>query len=229
MNGNDLLEEIQRRIMKAKGTKSVTDAVLAKYLGVTQPQLGNYRDRDLTPKQIVNLMEKFSKRSEGALVDGAVIPIIEFFKIAPCKTKTGKKWELFSELSEDGEVHHYLGGIKASLRDAHGIYVFHDSRGQAIYAGKAQRQSLWNEMNNAFNRDRKEVQNIKRISHPQSRVKFDEAKERSRQIAKAPVPLFEMAAYCSAYRVPNEMISKFEALIVRAFANDLLNVRMEKF
>jgi hypothetical protein len=33
----------------------------------------------------------------------------------------------------------------------------------------------------------------------------------------------------SAYEVATELIGKSEALIVRSFANDLLNVRMEKF
>jgi hypothetical protein len=33
----------------------------------------------------------------------------------------------------------------------------------------------------------------------------------------------------SAYEIADELIGKPEALIVRSFANDLLNVRMERF
>jgi len=36
-------------------------------------------------------------------------------------------------------------------------------------------------------------------------------------------------SYMSAYHVPDGLIGKFEALIVRSFANDLLNVKMENF
>jgi hypothetical protein len=43
------------------------------------------------------------------------------------------------------------------------------------------------------------------------------------------VPLHELAIYFSAYQVDDEMVDKLEALLVRSFANDLLNVRMEKF
>lgn len=82
-------------------------------------------------------------------------------------------------------------------------------------------------MNNAFNRNRGEVQHIKRVAHPQNRVHYKSPQEQERQIVKHSVPLYDIASYCSAYEVPDSMISKFEALIIRAFANDLLNVRME--
>ena len=39
--------------------------------------------------------------------------------------------------------------------------------------------------------------------------------------------LHAIAAYLSAYAVPIGLISKIEALLVRGFANDLLNTRME--
>ena len=41
--------------------------------------------------------------------------------------------------------------------------------------------------------------------------------------------LFDLAAYFSAYEVADGMIEELEALLVRAFANDLLNVKMETF
>ena len=229
MNGDDLLKEFERRITKAKGTKTVTDSVLAKALGVTQPQLTNYRGKTLTARQVVNLVEKYSKAAERQLVESTVVPIVEFLHIDLTESRRGARWEIFRSVDDRGSDRPYFVGLRKALEAKHGIYVFHDSRGRAIYAGKAQRLSLWTEMNNAFNRDRGEVQNIKRVSHPQNRVEYRTLQEQQRQIVKQPVPLHDVASYCSAYEVPDQMIGKFEALIVRAFANDLLNVRMEKF
>lgn len=227
-DGDDLLKEFERRVMKAKGTKSVTDSVLARTLGVTQPQLANYRGKELTPRQVVNLVEKHSKAMERRLVETTVVPIVEFLHIDLTESRRGARWEIFRSKDDQGNEHPYFAGLRQSLQEKHGIYVFHDSRGRAIYAGKAQRLSLWTEMNNAFNRDRGEVQNIKRVLHPLNRVEYRAPQEQHRQIVKHSVPLHDVASYCSAYEVPDQLIGKFEALIVRAFANDLLNVRMEK-
>jgi hypothetical protein len=83
-------------------------------------------------------------------------------------------------------------------------------------------------MNLAFNRDRGEVQSIKRVQHPSSRVPYKDAEDGKRKIKKQQIPLHEIASYMSAYEVADDLIGKLEALIVRTFANDLLNVRMEK-
>jgi len=215
--------------MSIKGTSSVTDSVLAQAIGVTQPQLANYRGKELTARQVVNLIEKYSKSREQELLDAAIIPIVEFLHIDPELSKREANWEIFRTRDDGGSEHPYLAGLRGALEEKHGIYVFYDSRGRAIYAGKAQKLNLWKEMNNAFNRDRGEVQNIKRVSHPQSKVKYKRSGEQLRQIEKQTVPLHDLASYCSAYEVPDLLIGKLEALIVRAFANDLLNVRMEKF
>lgn len=229
MNGDDLLNEFARRIMKERGTKTVADSIVAKYLGVTQPALANYRGKELTPKQVVNLVEKYAKASEKNLVEKTVVPIVEFFYIDAIESKRGAAWQIFWTVEDDGSEHPYYAGLKNQLDQSHGIYIFHDSRGRAIYAGKAQRQSLWTEMNKAFNRDRGEVQNIKRVNHPHRRIDFRRLDEKKRQIVKQDVALHHIASYFSAYAVPDALIGKFEALIVRAFANDLLNVRMENF
>ncbi len=109
------------------------------------------------------------------------------------------------------------------------IYLFYDSRGRSIYAGKTEEQSLWSEMTNAFNRRRGEVQKIKRVKHPVRNVQFRGAEEKRRLIVDRPVLLRDLAHYFSAYSVPEGLIGKLEALIVRAFANDLLNIKMENF
>lgn len=229
MNGDDLLQEISRRVMQRRGTKTISDSVLAKELGVTQPALQGYRGKDLTPKQVANLMEKAAKRAADDLAEQSIVPIVEFLPITAALTKQGKSWQIFSASDDDGQPHPFRASLRTALEGAHGIYVFQDSRGRALYAGKAHRLSLWQEMNNAFNRHRGEVQSIKRVSHPTTRTPFKNAEEMRRKIAKEEVPLHFLAQYVSAYSVPEALIGKLEALIVRAFANDLLNVRMENF
>lgn len=227
MNGTSLLNEIKRRIMQRRETKSVSDSVLANELGVSVAGLVLWRDKELTARQVVNIMEKFAKTTEARLIDATIKPVVEFLQIDYVESKQGARWEMFSSVDVEGKRHPYFAGLRERLEGSHGIYIFHDSRGRAIYAGKAQRLSLWAEMNNAFNRDRGEVQNIKRVSHPSKKVEYRGLEEKKRQIGKQSVALHEIASYASAYQVPDRLIGKFEALIVRAFANDLLNVRME--
>ncbi|MCR0980861.1 hypothetical protein [Roseomonas populi] len=207
----------------------MTDAALARELGVTQPALGNYRKGQLTPRQIFNLMESYARSKERRFIEDTIVPIVEFFYLDAVETRKGKSWQIFSCQDENDRPHPYYTGLKKRLDSSHGIYVFHDSRGRAIYAGKAQRLSLWTEMNNAFNRDRGEVQNIKRVNHPSNRVEFQGTEEKRRRIVREAVALHDIASYVSAYQVPDGLIGKLEALIVRSFANDLLNVRMENF
>jgi hypothetical protein len=229
MNGDELLAEIERRIKIKKGTKSVTDNVLARELGVTQPALQGYRGKELTPKQVANLLDKAAKKAAIDLADSSIVPVVEFLELDRCETRQGKSWQIFSTKTENGDQHPYWTGLRKELEATHGIYIFHDSRGRAIYAGKAHRLSLWTEVNNAFNRNRKEVQSIKRVSHPSTKTQFRSAAEIQRKIVREEVPLWDIACYLSAYSVPPTLIGKLEALIVRSFANDLLNVRMEAF
>lgn len=228
MKGSDLIDEFAKRVRNRYGKGADTDKVIASALGITVPGLANYRVGTLTPRQVVNLSQSFARAQRGSLVDDSVVPLAEFFPITEFRTSRGRSY-LFTVNDEVGREHPYLGGLRRRLEQAHGIYVFHDSRGRSIYAGKAHKLSLWIEMNNAFNRDRKEVQSIKRVAHPTSRVNYRGHDEKRRQIVKQPVPLHDIAAYFSAFEVPDLLIGKFEALIVRAFANDLLNVRMENF
>lgn len=180
-------------------------------------------ENEVTKRQVVNLMEKAWKAAEGHLIENAVVPIIEFFPINnPSQTSGKGDWHIFSP-----KANPHLSSLHKSLQNAHGIYIFHDSSGRAIYAGKAWRQRLWNEINVAFNKDRHDVQSIKRVQYPKNHIQWKVGQER--QIKKTPVILREIARYVTAYEVPLGLITKFEALIIRSFANDLLNVRMEKF
>ena len=228
MDGKLLIDEFARRIMEERGTGTIRDTVLANSIGLTLRQLKEYRSKELTAREVTNLAESYAKAMERQLVADTVVPIVEFLFLDVIETKRGAGWQIFGVRPEgEEEDHPYFAGLKQSLDSKHGIYIFHDSRGRAIYAGKAQRQSLWKEMNKAFNRDRGEVQNIKRVAHPTNRVEYRPHAQQGRKIVKESVALYNIASYCSAYEVPDQLIGKFEALIVRAFANDLLNVRME--
>jgi hypothetical protein len=229
LQGRDLIRELERRLAKERGVKSVTQKAICEHLGVTQQSLSLLRAETLTPKKVANLIARYSEARCRDLSKSVLNPIVEFLFIDPVETKYGSKWQIFWTKHDDDTEHPYFSGLRRRLEQKHGIYVFHDSRGRAIYAGKAQRLSLWEEMNNAFNRDRGEVQNIRRVNHPYKNVEYKGLEERKRQISKQSVALYDIASYASAYEVADPFIGKIEALIVRAFANDLLNVRMENF
>jgi len=135
---------------------------------------------------------------------------------------------LFSSKDPNDKDHPYRSGLKHELDHAKGVYIFFDSRGQAIYVGQA-KQNLWKEMNIAFNRKRESVQKIKRVKHPKRKVQYKTSYEKTRQIFESAVPLHEIAYYFSAYEVDDGMIDELESLLIRSFANDLLNVQMGRF
>jgi hypothetical protein len=97
-----------------------------------------------------------------------------------------------------------------------------------LYAGKAKSQSLWAEMNSALNRHRA-TQTIRRVRHPTRVQQFSPAHQHPRQPLELQLNLSELAYYFSAYEVAPGMIDDLEALLVRGFANDLLNAKMERF
>lgn len=215
MKGAALITSLKKKF------RVTTDAALAKHLGVSIPAIQLWKNRKaVTPRQVASLVHKCSFQSN------IIRPVVEFYPIQKHEPKQGGAWQLFGVVGPNGEDHPYRAGLKAELVEHHGVYVFFDSRGQVIYAGKARRQNLWKELNLAFNRDRGEVQSIYRVGHPTNRVAYQ---RKPRQIVSQPVALRELAAYVSAYQVPDAMINDLESMLVRSFANDLLNVRMEKF
>ncbi|MEQ1931463.1 MAG: hypothetical protein ABL957_13180 [Parvularculaceae bacterium] len=206
------------------------DAALASRLGVTGQSIRNWRERkNATERQICELVHKASRAGAHNLQASALRPIVEFFPIDAAESKQGRKLELFSIKTDDGSDHQYLAGLRAELGEHSGVYLFFDSRGRAIYAGKARSQKLWKEMNLAFNRNRGTVQSIRRVSHPERNQVYKTSKEKARQIVDRVVPLNELAEYFSAYEVADVMINDIETMLVRSFANDLLNKRMERF
>ena len=164
-----------------------------------------------------------------SLENGAIVrPIVEFLPLFSEESKGGAGYVLFHPTKDDGEPNVYLDGVRAALKKARGIYVFYDSRGRAIYAGKTVEQSLWHEMNSAYNRPRGESQQTWRVKHPMIRPHpYDP--DQHRVVGREDLLLHELAEYASAFEVLAPFISEMEALLVRGFANDLVNKKMEKF
>lgn len=221
MNGTDLLDELKRQL----GLTSNRD--LARKLGMSEVALGGWRRKksDLSPRQIANLVRSAIKAELKAQQHRTVRPIAEFFPLDAVQSRGGTRFELFAAGKHDNPL---KVGLREILKNARGIYIFYDSRGQAIYAGKAKRLSLWNEMKSAFNRPR-DTQTVFRVRHPTRRQQFVPAYEKPRQPRRMQLRLNELAAYFTAYEVETGMIDELEALLVRGFANDLLNERMERF
>jgi hypothetical protein len=219
MRGAELIDDLKKRF------RATSDRALSRHLGITAQAIRNWRKRKfVTARMISGVVRSAQKAGMSALAADAIRPVVEFYPIEPCESKQGAKYELF-----DAGNHPYRNGVRNELANNRGVYIFYDSRGRAIYAGKARQQNLWREMTIAFNRDRGEVQKIKRVRHPSRKVQYRTTEEKGRQPKGHMIPLYDLAAYFSAYAVQDGLINKMEAMLVRSFANDLLNKRMEKF
>lgn len=217
--------ELIAALSKALGTNSQGE--LAKIIGVTVGTLNNWKNRneDLSANQVASALAKSRSAAIRKSQTETILPIVEFYKIDRCEAPRSRKWEIF-----DGRksASLYAQGLKAALDDSYGIYIYYDSRGQALYVGKAREQTIWKEMNLAFNRTR-DVQKISLVRHPERSQTFKPGYEKLRQPKDIRLELFDLACYFSAYNVDDGMIDDLEALMVRGFANNLLNVRMERF
>lgn len=231
MKGTELLTALRKHFSELNDNESITDSSLARQLGQTQANLSQWKNQqtDLTPRQVVNLLKRYRAAVESELASRCITPIVEFFPVSAVDSKHRAKQEVFSV--KDGAVEHpYRSGLKKALCNAQGLYIFYDSRGRALYAGKTNKQPLWNEINGAFNRERgRELQSIKIVGHPERKQEYKRYDEKTRQITQVTMPLYELAAFFSAYEVHPLMISNLESLVIRSFANDLLNKKMEHF
>ena len=224
MKGEVIIAALKKKL------RATTYRDLAKRLDVSGQAIHNWRKRrSVTPRQIAGLINAAGRAGAINFQANAIRPLVEFFRIEKCISAHGARYEVFDVRDEGGGVHPYRRGLKDELSRHHGVYIFFDSRGQAIYTGKAKRQTLFQEIKGAFNRERGDVQKIRRVRHPARKQPYRTSDEKARQIAEYVVPLHELAAYFSAYHVADSMIDDLESLLVRSFANDLLNVRMERF
>jgi hypothetical protein len=221
MRATELLDALSKKL----GTTSQGE--LADVLGVSMQTVINWknRDEDLSPQQVASALSKSRKAAVRTAQLEMIRPIVEFYPISLCDSKFEAGFNLFDSSSSASL---YSRGLKDTLCQSFGIYIFYDSRGQALYVGKARDQSLWKEMNLAFNRPR-EVQMIALVKHPTRNQEFKPGYEKLRQPRGTQLELCDLAYYFSAYGVDDGMIEDLEALMVRGFANNLLNVKMETF
>lgn len=227
MNGRDLIDHVKRSI-SAEGSSPPTDRALAKHLGISVAGLANWRSREIvSAKQMASLLGCVAKAAKRCAQTEAIRPVVEFFQIQAAAVGTGDNWKIF-DVGNGNTSHPYLAGLKHEMETHRGVYVFYDSRGRALYVGKTKSQSLWKEINLAYNRDRDpRLQSILRVQHPERRQDFRTSDEMRRQIRPINVRLHELAQYVSAYQVADEMISDIESLLIRSFPNDLLNKKIE--
>lgn len=223
MQGTDLIEALKTALHKN------TNRELAPYLGITEARISQLyqQEKNLSARQIVSLIrhthEVAQREARENAFKTAIKPLVEFYPIDLKLSRGAANWELF-----DANGNTYSAGLKNALEAHHGIYVFFDSRGKSIYAGKAKRQTLWAEMKSALNRDRKNLQQMMSVSHPTRNQPFIPACDQRRRIVECNVYLADIATYFSAYSVADEFIDVAESLLIRCFPNNLLNKRMEQ-
>lgn len=186
MDAQELLDALRKKL----GTRYQGE--LAEALGVSLQTLTNWKnsDKKLSVEQIAGAIAKSRQAAVKTSQYETIRPVVEFYGIERYRSRDDRKWQLFQANTL------YAQGLKDKLLDAHGIYIFYDSRGHSIYVGKAREQSLWKEL---------------------------------RQPKDTQLELCDLAYFFSAYQVVDGMINDLEALMVRGFANDLLNVKMETF
>ncbi|AUA58284.1 Uncharacterised protein [Achromobacter spanius] len=203
-----------------------TNGRFSQELGISVGTVNNWLKYGLTGRKLADGLLKSRQRAVKSAHECAIMPVVEYFQLSAHRRSSNGVAELFPTRAPDSTK--ALLGLKSVLENSHGIYVFYDSRGRALYVGKAQRQSLWKEMNLAFNRDRDTTQRVYRVQHPE-RGDFKTSDEYARQVKLTRRHLSHLATYFSAYKVDDALINELEALLVRSFANDLLNVKMERF
>jgi len=154
IGGLDLVDRLRREL----GLK--TDWQLSDALGVTPGRISQLsRKNAVTSREIANMIGRTRKTARI----GAISPVVERYPIEKVPTKQRVGHELF-----DLGVHPYRIGLRNELKQHHGVYVFYDSSGCALYVGKAAKQKLWEEMKNAFNRAR-DTQKVFGVRHPARR------------------------------------------------------------
>lgn len=218
MNAKILLEKLKKKF----GLNS--DKELAEKSGITPNTISQWKTKPhgLNETMIANLICKAVDRGGDIALQNGIMPIVEFYPIE--HTQNRVKWEVLPTDKTDNPYEHQMRTI---LKESEGIYLFYNSAGKVLYAGKTVSQNIWKEMNDAFNRKRK-AQTAFFVNHT-GRGDFIPAHEKQKKLVEKKVYLHDIAYYFSAYKVHPALISNLEAFLIRAFPNDLSNKRMEPF
>ena len=202
---------------------------LAKLLSATEKKIAGWNakiaiwpkdQKPLSHTEILNLVkdsvDAAVKRQREEIFKTLIDPITEYFPIDKGKPIGSKKnhYEIQLGGQEDERP-----DLRDRLERSKGIYIFYDSSARAIYVGQTKSNTLWKEIQLAFNRDPAQHQNIYRIDHNGPKTQ--------RGLSEKKVWFNEMARYFSAYNIHRDIIPTFEALFIRAFANSLMNKKME--
>ena len=218
MDGKKLIEILKQQF----DVKSDIDLSKAAGLSIATVNKWKSNSAELTPRQIGNLVNKARKRESESCISKSIQPIVEYYTLENTDSRNRVNLELIPSKEGRGRK------VRQELETSKGIYIFYNSQCEAIYLGKAKKQSLWKEMNLAFNRNRNS-QIAWMVNHPERGNDFVPAHQKLRPLQKTKVYLSDIATYFSAYKVEVGLIDNLEALMIRGFANDLTNVRMEKF
>lgn len=215
-----------------------TDTALADCLGATSQKrkswgakISSWKNKPdaLSDTEILNLIrdireadakkhQEKNKEEQERIHKEFIKTIVEYFPIEKVGSKGGGKHEIFSSDNIKQDIRKKLEDTKA------GIYIFYDSSGRAIYVGKTSaKSSLWARMKSSFNQDQQKSRQLYRIDHS------PDAKPLDQKLGPKPVQLHELAKYFSAYEVDKHFTHNIEALLIRAFADNLMNKKMENF
>lgn len=164
-----------------------------------------------------------NQTGNGTSNDFILRPIIEYYEVDWVESKGKAGYEFLDDSNQRQKE------LKNLLSTKHGVYIFYDSMGRAIYVGKAKDTTLAVEMKSAYNRDRPKYQRIWGVKHVFQQRKFDPSKEARRPIRQFSLALHDIATFFSAYEIRSDLINHIEALLIRAFANQLTNKRQERF
>jgi DNA-binding transcriptional regulator YdaS (Cro superfamily) len=202
-----------------------SDQELADVTGISSQTINQWlkRETSLSETIVTNLIYKAVEQGKRTEVQQSIQPIVEFFPIECTESNRGARWKILPTDSDNP----YYAQVISNLSESNGIYLFYNSTGHVIYAGKTLRQGLWKEMNDAFNRDRA-AQSAFLVEHSMT-GNFQPAYEKSRQLRQQSVCLYDIASYFSAYCVHDALVSNLEAFLIRALPNDLTNSKIENF
>lgn len=220
MQPAELFDEIKNR------NDLLSDSALARLIGLTPTRISQLRtlNVNLTARQLAGYIRKAEERGRRLAYSEPIRPIVEMYPVEAVLSKQEEKWEPLPT----GKMNSRNQALREHLEGAQGLYMFYDSGGCLIYAGKTERLGIWKEMTSAFNRERSNHK-ASLVAHPTTGSTFTPAWKLPRQPQKRTVYLHDTAHYFSAYEVVTELIPNLEALVIRAFCNSLSNKRMEKF
>ena len=223
MKADDLINALHKEL------KTSTQSELAEELGISEGALSQWKSSSagagFTAHRVASALVKSRSVAIEKNLKGMIKPIVEFYPIDISDSARGSKKEVIR--TRDGSTP-YAKELKNALKKSCGIYIFYDAYGQALYLGKAEKQDIWTEMKEAYNYRTCAERTISLVDHPKDNLKFQPSHEQPLPIKKTLFKLYDLAYYFSAYDINKGAITELEAFLIRCFANNLMNDRMEK-